>query len=252
MKIQKHEPHICQVCQKNKNPNELVSASLVRSSIAEIILKDHPEWKTSEGFICLADLTYYRSKYVEESLAAERGELSALDQEVVESLRSQEVLSRNINQEFESRITFGERISDKMAEFGGSWSFIFMFSGVLLIWILINSVAMLWKPFDPFPFIFLNLILSCLAAIQAPIIMMSQNRHDAKDRLRSESDYQVNLKAELEIRHMNAKLDQLLTHQWERLLEIQQMQFDQMQEMIANCTMKSGKKPQSNVDGSIE
>lgn len=241
MKNQKHQPHVCQVCKKVKNTTELVPASLVRNSIAEIILTDHPDW-TGEGYICLPDLNHYRGKYVQGTLEAERGELTTLDREVVESVQNQEVLSKNINQEFDSRITFGERISDKMAEFGGSWSFIFMFSGVLLVWILINSVAMLWKPFDPFPFIFLNLILSCLAAIQAPIIMMSQNRHDAKDRLRSESDYQVNLKAELEIRHLNAKLDLLLTHQWERLLEIQQMQLDQMQEMVENCAVKSGKK----------
>jgi len=103
---------------------------------------------------------------------------------------------------------------------------------VLAAWIGINSVATLRGPFDPYPYILLNLILSCLAAIQAPIIMMSQNRIEARDRLRSENDYQVNLKAELEIRHLHEKLDVLLKHQWQKLLEIQQIQMDFMKELV--------------------
>ena len=92
---------------------------------------------------------------------------------------------------------------------------------------------MLMKPFDPYPFILLNLVLSCIAALQAPIIMMSQNRLEARDRLRSEQDYQVNLKAELEIRHLHEKLDVLLKHQWQKLLEVQQIQMDLMKEVVA-------------------
>src|SRR5205823_2265166 len=103
---------------------------------------------------------------------------------------------------------------------------------MLVVWIVINSLAVLMRPFDPFPYILLNLILSCLAAIQAPIIMMSQNRLEARDRLRAEHDYRVNLKAELEIRHLHWKMDQLLTHQWRRLLEIQQIQTDLMEELL--------------------
>jgi uncharacterized membrane protein len=119
-----------------------------------------------------------------------------------------------------------------VASFGGSWTFIVVFALVLAAWISINGAALLARPFDPYPFILLNLILSCLAAIQAPIIMMSQNRMEAKDRLRSENDYQVNLKAELEIRHLNEKLDVLLKHQWQKLLEIQQIQMDFMKELM--------------------
>ena len=100
------------------------------------------------------------------------------------------------------------------------------------MWIAINSIPLLWRPFDVYPYILLNLALSGLAAIQAPIIMMSQNRQEAKDRLRSEHDYRVNLKAELEIRQLHWKLDQLLTHQWQRLLEIQQIQMDLMEELV--------------------
>lgn len=100
-----------------------------------------------------------------------------------------------------------------------------------MIWVLVNSVILLVRPFDPFPFILLNLILSCLAAIQAPVIMMSQNRQEAKDRLRSQHDYQVNLKAELEIRHLHDKIDHLLSHQWERLAQIQEVQLDVLSEL---------------------
>jgi uncharacterized membrane protein len=122
-------------------------------------------------------------------------------------------------------------MADKIAEFGGSWTFLICFAFFLVVWMAINSIAMLLRPFDPFPFIFLNLILSCLAAVQAPVIMMSQNRQEAKDRVRGEHDYRVNLKAELEIRHLHSKLDLLLTHQWQRLLEIQEIQMELLEEM---------------------
>jgi uncharacterized membrane protein len=116
-----------------------------------------------------------------------------------------------------------------MADFGGSWAFILSFAAILTIWIVINLHVR--TPFDPFPFILLNLILSCIAAIQAPIIMMSQNRQEHRDRLRAEEDYKVNLKAELEIRALIAKIDQLRQHQWRRLLELQHIQLDLMNEL---------------------
>ena len=109
--------------------------------------------------------------------------------------------------------------------------FISAFGGFILIWVLINTLVLILRPFDPYPFILLNLFLSCLAALQAPIIMMSQNRQEARDRLHSENDYRVNLKAELEIRQLHEKLDHLLQHQWERLMEIQQIQIELMNEL---------------------
>jgi uncharacterized membrane protein len=115
--------------------------------------------------------------------------------------------SRNVNELFEEKLTIGQRLADKIAEFGGSWPFVTLFLGILAAWIAANSVAA--RPFDPFPFILLNLALSCLAALQAPIIMMSQNRANAKDRLRAELDYRVNVKAELEIGQLHDKLDDL-------------------------------------------
>jgi uncharacterized membrane protein len=226
---------VCQICNQPKHLNEVLPVELIRPAIAEVIRKAHPEWPPG-GYICLGDLNRYRTQYVQEVLEQEGGELSELEQQVVESLHEQELLSTDINAQFDRELTLGQRVADTVAEFGGSWRFISMFALVLLLWILANSAVLLWRPFDPYPFILLNLVLSCLAAIQAPVIMMSQNRQEAKDRLQAENDYRVNLKAELEIRHLNAKMDLLLTHQWQRLLEIQQIQMDLMEEFLRKDT----------------
>lgn len=170
-------------------------------------------------------------KYIQSLLESEKGELTTLDHEVLESLQRHETLSSNVDAEFKKDSTIGEKLADGVASFGGSWRFIIIFASILVIWIGLNSILLLKKPFDPYPFILLNLVLSCLAAIQAPVIMMSQNRQEAKDRLRSKQDYRVNLKAELEIRHLHDKIDHLLSHQWERLVEIQQIQIDLLSEL---------------------
>jgi uncharacterized membrane protein len=118
-------------------------------------------------------------------------------------------VSRNPNVEEEEMMTFGERIADKVATFGGSWTFISIFAGVLVTWVIINAVVLMSHPFDPYPFILLNLFLSMLAAIQAPVIMMSQNRQSSKDRLKADLDYRVNMKAELEVAQLHRKVDQI-------------------------------------------
>jgi uncharacterized membrane protein len=221
---------LCQICKGEKKLSEVIPSELVRQPIVEIIKKTHPEWSPS-GYICISDLNQFRGKYVQDVLETEKGEISVLEEQVMKSLEEHEILSKNINIEFEQELTLGERLADKIAEFGGSWGFIIIFGSFFLLWIAINSVMLIWKPFDPYPFILLNLFLSCLAAIQAPIIMMSQNRQEAKDRLRSEHDYSINLKAELEIRHLHEKMDHLLMNQWQRLLEIQEIQMDLMEEI---------------------
>ena len=169
----------------------------------------------------------------------EIGELTSLDQEVIESLQEHELLTENIEKQFERKLTFGEHLSDKIAEFGGSWKFIIIFGGVLVVWIIINGVLLATRAFDPYPFILLNLILSCLAALQAPVIMMSQNRAEARDRLRAENDYKVNLKAELEIRHLHEKIDHLLRKQYNRLFEIQQIQIELLEEISQRKRVRS-------------
>ena len=223
-------PVICEVCKKPKSPHSGMIADLIRPSLLEFIKKKLPDLD-SKAFICLDDLGEFRKDYIKEVLEDEIGELSALDQEVIESLEQHEILSSDISKQFEKKLTVGERLSDHIASFGGSWRFIILFGAVLFGWIIVNAILLLNRGFDPYPFILLNLILSCLAAIQAPIIMMSQNRAEARDRLRAENDYKVNLKAELEIRHLHEKIDHLLRRQYNRLFEIQQIQIELLEEI---------------------
>jgi len=223
-------PLVCQVCKKPRSPHNGMIAELIRPSLLEFIKKRLPDLD-SKGFICLDDLGEFRKDYIKEVLEDEIGELSALDNEVIESLQQHEILSSDISKQFERKLTFGERLSDHIASFGGSWRFIILFGAVLFGWIILNAIFLLNRGFDPYPFILLNLILSCLAAIQAPIIMMSQNRAESRDRLRAENDYKVNLKAELEIRHLHEKIDHLLSRQYNRLFEIQQIQIELLEEI---------------------
>ncbi|MGE0681022.1 MAG: DUF1003 domain-containing protein [Candidatus Binatia bacterium] len=223
----------CQICKKPKKLNTVMPAVFVHPPVVELIVKEHSDW-SPDGFICLPDLNRYRGEYFEDLINADKGELSALEDEVIKSLKEEEeLIATNINVEFDRRLTFGERIADKVAEFGGSWVFISLFATILVGWIVLNTASLLTQPFDPYPYILLNLVLSCIAAVQAPVIMMSQNRQEDKDRLRGEHDYRVNLKAEIEIRHIIAKLDQLVTHQWQRLLEIQRLQLELLEERAA-------------------
>ena len=181
----------------------------------------------------LADFHHDRMRRVEELLAEEGRELTSIEQDVVEKLRNEEIVAVDTNLELDQRLTFGDRLSDRVARFGGSWAFILSFGAFLFVWMLINSIALFRRPFDPYPFILLNLILSSIAALQAPVIMMSQNRQEAKDRLRAEHDYRVNLKAELEIRLLSERVDALVHHQWQRLLEIQRIQLELMEDLNA-------------------
>ena len=203
-----------------------------------------PTWDNA-GFICEADVVRFREKYVESLMQQEMGELSSLESAVVQSIARRELISAAPDDdEDEETRTFGDRMSDGLARFGGSWNFLLSFAAMMFIWITANSIALLFKPFDPFPFILLNLVLSCLAAVQAPIIMMSQNRQESKDRTRAQKDYQINLKAELEIRAVHEKIDHLLTHQWQRMAELQDVQIELLQEL------KSLQKPLSEQQSS--
>ena len=230
MAITTYNTVLCHVCKKQKRPDEVLPAELVREPLSKIIMAAYPDWST-DSFICIVDLNHVRAQYVQDVIKKDKGELSELDEQVINSIRNQELVSHNINTEYDQLLTAGERLSDKLADFGGSWRFIIIFTVILVLWIVLNSIVLLLKPFDPYPFIFLNLILSCLAAIQAPIIMMSQNRQEVRDRLHAEHDYRINLKAELEIRNLHDKIDHLLTNQWQRLLEIQEIQMDLLEEI---------------------
>ncbi len=196
---------------------------MLSDNTSNFITTQNPEW-ADESLICHTCLNNYRTLQVEQLLEEEKGKLSKLELQVLKSIREQEILSENYLDEYEEKQTFGERVADNMASIGGSWPFIIGFLIFLFLWIVLNSSLFSSKSLDPFPFIFLNLMLSCLAAIQAPIIMMSQGRQSEKDRLKAEMDYQINLKSELQTRALNRKMDQFMTQQWQRFLEIQQIQ----------------------------
>src|SRR5213075_209647 len=157
--------NICQICKKPKSPHGGMLAELILPSLLEFIKKRMPDWD-GNGFICLDDLGEFRKDYVKEVLQDEIGELSTLDQEVVESLQQHEILSSDISKQFETKLTFGERLSDRIAAFGGSWTFIIFFGVLLFAWVAINSFILETRAFDPYPYILMNLVLSALAALQ--------------------------------------------------------------------------------------
>lgn len=209
---------------------ERVSGKAIRQSVLDYIIKENPDF-TEDKYLSVSELNLYRERYISDLLTNELGELSDLEKKVLKSLSNQTTLSDKLDGEQMPELSFGQRIADKVASFGGSWTFILSFLGFLFFWIAVNVFWLANRAFDPFPFILLNLILSCVAALQAPVIMMSQNRQEAKDRLRARNDYQVNLKAELEIRQLHEKIDHLLSHQWERMIEIQEVQLDLLNEL---------------------
>lgn len=216
---------------------EDVKGQDIREGIFNLIKTEFPNFD-KEDFISIAELNKYRRLYLTSLIIQEKGEVAVIDRDVMEAIKNNSILSENIQDEIEAELTFGQRLADKVAAFGGSWTFIITFFSFILIWMLINIWFLATKPFDPFPFILLNLILSCLAAIQAPIIMMSQNRQEQKDRQRGEHDYKINLKAELEIQLLSEKIDHLLVHQNKKLLEIQEVQTDYLEDLMKEIRKK--------------
>jgi uncharacterized membrane protein len=222
-----NEAKQCQICGAKTHLNRCAT---VRPAIANTIQNDLPHFD-SEGWICDKDLDGYRNRYIQGLLTKEKGEISDLEREVLDSLRDNDIIAKNPEVESDGARTLGEAWADRIASFGGSWTFILSFLFFILLWVVANSWLLLSKVFDPYPFILLNLMLSCLAALQAPVIIMSQRRQEDRDRQRAVNDYQINLKAELEIRHLHQKVDHLLTHQWDRLIEIQNIQMEMMEEI---------------------
>ena len=227
--VDKAPQKICAVCGKHFHLNALRPFEVIRPSLNQTILEHTPDWGAG-AFICQSDLREMRARYVENMMEAERGELSVLDREVIESLAKGEVITQSLSEAIAETSTLGERAADRVATFGGSWTFILLFGGILFFWMALNISGLLFKAFDPYPFILLNLVLSSLAAVQAPVIMMSQRRQETKDRLRAENDYRINLKAELEIRQLHEKIDHQMAHQWNKLAELQQIQIDLLED----------------------
>ena len=222
---------ISDVSKKEFPVADKVAAKIVRNPILSLIQKDFPDFK-EDGFLSINELNLYREKYISNYLSVEIGELSNLENKVVDALNEDVSLVNTVEDEIGIR-TFGQKIADRVAAFGGSWKFIILFGFFILLWIAANIYLLLNKGFDPYPFILLNLILSCLAALQAPVIMMSQNRQEEKDRDRAKKDYMINLKSELEIRMLHEKLDHLIMHQQEELIEIQKVQIEMMNDILS-------------------
>jgi uncharacterized membrane protein len=211
---------VSDISKKEFPASERISAKSLRPAILQTIKKEHPDFQVSDC-LALTELNVYREKYVADYLVQEIGELSKLENTVLHALKTKETLSNKFRDGGMETLTVGQRLADRVATFGGSWKFITSF-GVFLV----------TNAFDPYPFILLNLILSCIAALQAPIIMMSQNRQEEKDRERAKKDYMINLKSELEIRMLHEKLDHLIIHQQHELIEIQKVQIEMMNDIL--------------------
>ena len=217
----------CQICENEKRIVEVVEVSKVRKSIKSNIIKEYPKLLNSSGYICMSCLNAHRRVHTTDSLQLEKGALIGLDQEVIDSMKDEEKLVPEIYKKIDHESTMGDRVADKTAKFGGSWWFILILPAILIL----NIVFLINRPFDPFPFALLTLVLSCLAALQAPVIMMSQNRQDTKDRKRAEQEYHINLKAELEIQKVNEKLNHL-SDRIADLMETQQIQTEMIEEFV--------------------
>lgn len=217
--------------------SQKVSGGSIRKSILSLIQQEHPGFDESKA-IALDEYNVYREKYIGEYLVQQSGELTELEKTVLKSINDKSLLTDKLDGDDMQDLTFGQKIADQVATFGGSWRFIIIFGIFLFVWISGNILWLANKGFDPYPFILLNLILSCLAAIQAPVIMMSQNRQEEKDRDRAKKDYMINLKSELEIRTLHEKIDHLIIHQQLELLEIQKVQIEMMNDILTRIEKK--------------
>ncbi len=210
--------------------SEMVPGRTLRNGILKEVLKEHPDFN-DQGRLAVSELNYYRQQYIQNLLTREIGTLTELEETVLKNIGQNHLIADEAS-EIKNPVTSGQAWADRIAAFGGSWRFIGLFGLFLLGWMAFNIYGLHNRGFDPYPFILLNLILSCLAAIQAPVIMMSQNRQEEKDRDRAKNDYMVNLKCELEIRMLHEKMDHLIITQQENLLQIQQVQVDMMKELM--------------------
>ncbi len=222
---------ISDISQKEFPISERIPGNAIRPSIMDLIQKEHPDFKV-DSYLSVNELNSYREKYITSYLSEEVGELTDLENTVLSSLKENSTLTDKIDGDEQQVFTFGQKVADHVASFGGSWTFIISFAIFLVIWIAFNAFWLLNKGFDPYPFILLNLILSCIAAMQAPVIMMSQNRQEEKDRERAKKDYMINLKSELELRMLHEKMDHLILHQEQELLEIQKVQIEMLSDVL--------------------
>jgi uncharacterized membrane protein len=220
----------CSLCKTIVDTRTLASPQKLEPPLLEVIRRERPDWEAKRG-ICRNCLEQYRAKKFVGYLEQEYEKISEMEKSLVTQIARRGRVSKMVNTEFEAAMTVGQRIADRVAHFGGSWTFILIFGGVLLTWMGVNTWILVRRPFDPFPFILLNLVLSTIAALQAPVIMMSQNRQAEKDRLQANQDYQINLMAEIEIRDLHDKLDGLRFKQWHELWHMQKRQLELLEHL---------------------
>ena len=240
-----HKKGKCEICQKEFPQRKLFPIRLIRPSVLDTATKANSQLDLN-GYVCQEDLRILRTKHIASILEGDKGAISKLDAEVLESLQNQDLVVENVNKKFERRLSLGERLADVIAAFGGSWKFILLFLAIILAWMIINTFFFTEEGFDPYPFILLNLVLSCLAALQAPVIMMSQNRQAEKERLQANEDYVTNLKAELEIQQLHSKLDLFMKRQWETLVELQQIQIEIAEDLLHHKRRNKGEHSSDN------
>lgn len=187
---------------------------------------------TLQSTVSYTSLLNFRIQYINQMLTKEISTSKRFDHELKHKIRTEQIHIKNVNDSLKTKETFGQRVADGIAKFGGSWTFIIIFLLILAGWITLNTLPLFFQPFDKFPYILLNLALSCLAAIQAPIILMSQNRQADRDRVEADNDYEVNVKSEVEIHLLHEKIDYLMETKWQHLVELQQLQIEILQELI--------------------
>lgn len=210
---------------------EHVDGMAIPKSITELICIDHPDYD-GQGLISLGELNNYREQYITQTIERQVKELGKLEKTVVDKIGKGNRLTKKRLRNHKEKLTYAQLLAHKVDTFGGSWNFIIIFGVVIFCWIVLNVLFLTTKAFDPYPFNLLNLILSCLAAIQAPIIMMNQNRQEVKDRAQAEQDYIINLKSELEIQTLHEKLDHLIIRQQSDLFDIQQVQIQMLKDIL--------------------
>jgi len=234
--MKRTKPHSSFVSDISKNEypsSEKITLRTLKANFVDFIQKTHPGVST-DSCLSVTELNKLRHQFMADVMEKEIKGLSTLEKMVLEKIKANETITDKLNAEEKLQtLTSSQYVADRVATFGGSWKFISLFGLFIVLWIGVNVFWLSNKSFDPYPFILLNLILSCLAALQAPVIMMSQNRQEEKDRERSKKDYMINLKSELEIRLLHEKMDHLIIHQQSQLLEIQEIQVDMLNDVLS-------------------
>ena len=233
---------LCQLSGKMVNENNATDGFSIREELVEIIKQRKPEFDI-EGWVSNEELNKIKTERIKKLLQEDAGYLTEIEKKVAEAADKHDFMSKDFTEDEEDeKLTFGQRMADKVAEFGGSWKFIIFFGAFFTLWILLNIIVYENKGFDPYPFILLNLILSCIAALQAPVIMMSQNRMEEKDRARAINDFKVGLKTEIEIRMLDEKINHLVNKQIFHIHETMELQNEMLENIIKNTKKRKYRK----------